>query len=94
MYVRTIGVALMRWQAFDGALSRLWYGEQFGEVMLSRLGSKKYRDTWAVTLSNVGESFVQICPARINRHLLLRGFLSDIETEMRQRLHSYVTGAA
>ena len=34
--------------------------------------------------------FVQICPARINRRLLVSGLSSDIETEIRQRLHSYV----
>ena len=35
--------------------------------------------------------FVQIYPARINRRLLVSGFSSDIETEIQQRLHSYVT---
>ena len=35
LYVRTIGVALMHWQAFNSALPGLCYGEEFGEVMLS-----------------------------------------------------------
>ena len=34
--------------------------------------------------------FVQICPARINRRLRVSGLSSDIETEIRRRLHSYV----
>ena len=51
----------------------------------------KDRHTSAVTLSDVEDLFVQICPARINEHLLVSGLSSDIETEIRQRLHSYVT---
>ena len=35
--------------------------------------------------------FVQIWPASINRRLLVSGLSHDIETEIRQRLHSYVT---
>ena len=35
--------------------------------------------------------FVQICPARINRRLLVSGLSYNIETDIRQRLHSYVT---
>ena len=58
--------------------------------MLSRLGSMKDRHTWAVTPSDVEDLFVQICPARINRRLLVSGLSSDIETEIRHRLHSYV----
>ena len=58
--------------------------------MLSRLGSMKDRHTWAVTPSDVEDLFVQICPVRINRRLLVSGLSSDIETEIRQRLHSYV----
>ena len=50
----------------------------------------KDRHTWAVTPSDVEDLFVQICPARINRRLLVSGLSSDIETEIRQRLHSYV----
>ena len=46
--------------------------------------------TGAVTPSHVEDLFVQICPARINRRLLVSGLSSDIETEIRQRLHSYV----
>ena len=34
LYVRTIGVALMHWQAFNSALPRSCYGEVFGEFML------------------------------------------------------------
>ena len=49
VYVRTIGVALLHWQAFNSGLPGLCYGEEFGEVMLSRLGSMKDRHTWAVT---------------------------------------------
>ena len=91
VYVRTIGVASLHWQAFNSSLLGLCYGEEFGEVMLSRLGSRKDRHTWAVTPSNVEHLFVQICPARINKRLLVSGLSSDIETEIRQRLHSYVT---
>ena len=50
----------------------------------------KDRHTWAVTPSNVEDLFVKICPARINRRLLVSGLSSDIETKIRQRLHSYV----
>ena len=91
VYVRTIGVALMHWQAFNSALPGSCYGEEFGEVMLSRPGSMKDRHTWAVTPSDVEDLFLQICPARINRRLLVSGLSFDIETEIRQRLHSYVT---
>ena len=91
VYVRTIDVALLHWQAFNSGLPGLSYGEEFGNVMLSRLGSMKDRQTWAVTPSNVEDLFVQICPARINRRLLVSGLSSHIETEIRQRLHSYVT---
>ena len=91
VYVRTIGVALLHWQTFNSGLPGLCYGEEFGEVMLSRLGSMKDRHTWAVTPSDVEDLFVQICPARINKRLLVSGLSSDIETEIRQRLHSYVT---
>ena len=91
VYVRTIGVALLHWQAFNSALPGLCYGEEFGEVLLSRLGSMKDRHTWAVTPSGVEDLFVQICPARINRRLLVSGLSFNIETEIRQLLHSYVT---
>ena len=89
VYVRTIGNALLHWQTFSSGLPGLCYGEEFGEVMLSRLGSMKDQHTWAVTPSDVEDLFVQICPARINGRLLVSGFYSDIETEIRQRLHSY-----
>ena len=91
VYARTIGVALLHWQAFNGALPGLCYGEEFGEVMLSRLRSKKDRHTWAVTPSDVEDLFVQISPTTMNRRLLVSGLSSDIETEIRQRLYSYVT---
>ena len=39
---------------------------------------------------DVEDLFGQICPARINRRLLVSGLSFDIETEIRQRLHSYV----
>ena len=91
MYVRAIGVALLHWQTFNNALPGLCYGEEFAEVMLIRLGSMKDRHTWAITPSDPEDLFVQICLARINRRLLVNGLLSDIETEIRQRLHSYVT---
>ena len=39
---------------------------------------------------NVAHLFVQICPARSNRRLLGSGLSSDIENEIRQRLHPYV----
>ena len=71
VYVRTIGVALPHWQTFNSGLPGLCYGEEFGEVMLSRLGSMKDRHTWAVTPRDVEDLFGQICPARINRHLRL-----------------------
>ena len=90
VYVRTIGVALLHWQTFNSGLREWCYGEEFGEVMFSRLGSMKDRHTWAATPSDVEDLFVQICPARINRRLLVSGLSSDIETEIRQRLHSYV----
>ena len=90
VYVRTTGVALLHWQTFNSALPGLCYGEEFGEVMLSRLGSMKDRHTLAVTPSDVEDLFVQICPARINRRLLVSGLSFDIETEIRQPLHSYV----
>ena len=92
VYVRTIVVALLHWQAFNSGLLGLCYGEEFVEVMLSPLGSMKDRHTCAVTPSDVEDFFVQICPARINRCLLVSGLSSDVETEIRQRLHSYVTG--
>ena len=75
---------------YVSGLPGLCYGEEFGEVMLSRLGSMKDRHIWAVTSSDVEDLFVQICPARINRRLLVSGLSSDIKTEIRQRLHSYV----
>ena len=90
-YVRTIGVALLHWQAFNSGLQRLCYVEEFDEVMLSRLASMNDRHTGAVTPSDVEDLFVQICPARINRRLLVTGLSYDIETEIQQRLHSYVT---
>ena len=82
VYVRTIGVALLHWQVFNSGLPRLCYGEEFGEVMVSRLGSMKDRQTWAVTPSNVEDLFVQICPARFNTRLLVSGLSSDIECEI------------
>ena len=91
VYVRTIGFALLHWQAFNSSLLGLCYGEEFGKVMLSRLGSMEDRHTWAVTRTDVEDLFVPICPARINRQLLVSGLSSDIETEIRQRLHSYLT---
>ena len=91
LYVTTIGVALLHWQAFNSGLPGLCYGEEFGEVMLSRLGSMKDGHTWAVTPSDMEDLFVQICGARINRRLLVSGLSSNIETEIQQRLHSYVT---
>ena len=63
LYVRTIGVALMHWQAFNSALPKLCCGEAFGEVMLNQLGSTKDRHTWAITASDAEDLFVQICPA-------------------------------
>ena len=47
VYVRTIGVKLLHWQAFNSGLPGLCYGEEFGEVMLGRLGSMKDGHTWA-----------------------------------------------
>ena len=91
VYVRTIGVASLPWEAFNSIPPELCYAEEFGEVMLSRLGSMKDRHTWAVTLSDVEDLCVQICPAKINRRLLVSALSSDIDTEIRQRLHSYVT---
>ena len=91
VYVRTICVALMHWQTFNSGLPGLCYGEEFGEVMLSRLGSMKDGHIWAVTPSDVEDLFVLICPVRINRRLLVSGLSSDIETEIGQRLHSYVS---
>ena len=91
VYVRTIGVALLHWQAFNGPLPGLPYGGEFGEVRLSRLGSMKYRHTWAVTFSDVEDLFVQTARARINRCLLVSGLSSNIETEIGQRLHWHVT---
>ena len=91
VYVRTIGVALLHWQAFNSSRSGLCYGEEFGEGMLSQLGSMKDRHTWAVTPSDVEDLFVHICPARINTRLLVSGLSSYIETEICQRLQSYVT---
>ena len=90
VYVRTIGVGLLHWQTFNSGLPGLCYGEEFDEVMLSRLGSMKDRHTWAVTLSDVEDLLVQICRARITGRLLVSGLSSDIQTEIRQRLHSYV----
>ena len=86
VYLRTIGVALMRWQGFNSALPGLCYGEEFGEVMLSPLGSMKDRHTWAVTLRDAEDLFVRICPARIYRRLLGSDSSSDVETEIGQRL--------
>ena len=51
----------------------------------------KDRHTWAVTSSGLEDWFVQMCPPRINRCLLVSGLSSDIETEVRQRLRSYAT---
>ena len=89
VYVRTIGVALLHWQTFNSGLPGLCYGEGFGDVMLSPLGSMKDRHTWAVTPSDVEDLFVQICASRNNRRLLVSGLSSDVETEIRQRLHLY-----
>ena len=91
VYVRTISVALLHRQAFDSALPGLCCGEEFGEDMVGRLGTIQDRHTWAVTPGDVQNLFVEICPARINRRLLVSGLLSDIETEIRQRLDSHVT---
>ena len=82
MYVSTIGFALMQWQAFNSALPRLSYGEEFSGVMLSSLGSMRDRHTWAVTPSDVEDLIVQVCPARINSRLVVSGLLSDIETQV------------
>ena len=90
VYVRTIGVALLHWQTFHSSLPGLCYGAEFGDVMLRPLGAMKDRHTRALTPSDVEDLFVQICCARINRRLLVSGLSSDIETEIRQRLHSYV----
>ena len=90
-YVRTTGVALLPWQPSNSALPGLCYGEEFGKVMLSRLGSMKDRHNWAVTHSDVEDLVVQMCPARINMRFLVSGLSSHIETDIRQRLHSYVT---
>ena len=90
VYVRTIGVASWHWQTFNSGLPGFCYGEEFGEIKLSRLGSMKDQHAWAVTPSEVEDLFVQICPARIHRRLLVSGLFSDIEIEIRQRLHSYV----
>ena len=78
VYVSTIGVALSHLQTFHSGLPGLCYGEEFGEVMLSRLGSMKDPHTWAVTPSYVEDLFVQVCPARINRRPRLSGLSSDI----------------
>ena len=88
VYVRTIAVALLHWQAFNSALPGLCYGAELGEVMLSRPGSMKDTDIWAVSPSGGEDLFVQICPARLNRRLLVSGLSSDVETEIGQRLHS------
>ena len=90
VYVTTIAVALLHWQNFNSGLPGMCYGEEFGKVMLSRLGSMEDRHTWAVTPSDVEDLFVQVCAARFNRRLLVFGLSSDIETETRQFLHSYV----
>ena len=82
VYVRTIGVALLHRQTFNSGLLGLCYGEEFGEVMLSRLGSMKDRHTCAVPPSDVEDLFVQVCPLRINRRLLVSGLSSDIETKI------------
>ena len=79
VYMRTIGVALMYWQAFNSALPGLCYGEAFGEDMLSRMGSMKERRTWAITLSDVEDLLVQICPARFNRRLLSAVFCRTLK---------------
>ena len=50
----------------------------------------KDRHTCAVTTSDVEDLLVRICPARISRRLVVSGLSSDIETEIQQRLHSYV----
>ena len=89
--MRTLGVAIMHWQAFNSALPGLCYGKEFGKDMVSRLGSLKDRYTLAVTPSDVEDLLVQICPAGNNRCLLVIGLSFDIETDIRQRLHSYVT---
>ena len=91
VYVRTIVAALLQWQAFNSSVPGLSYVEEFGKVIFSRLWSMKDRHTWAVTPSDVEDLFVQIRPTSINRRLLVSGLSCDIETEIRQRLHSYVT---
>ena len=91
VYVTTIGVASLHWQAINSGLPEWCYREEFGEVMLSPIGSTKDRHSWAVTPSGMEDLFVQICRARMNKHLLVIGLSSDIETEIRQRLHSCVT---
>ena len=90
VYVRTIGLALLHWQNFNTALPGLCYGEEFGEVMLSRLGYMKRKHTWAVAITDVEDLFVQISPAAINRRLLVSGVSSAIEAEVRQRLQAYL----
>ena len=39
VYASTISVALLHWGTFNRGLPGLCYGEEFGEVMISRLGS-------------------------------------------------------
>ena len=56
----------------------------------SRLVSMKDRHTLAVTSRDVEDLFIQICPAGINRRLLVSGLSSNIEIHIWQRLHSYV----
>ena len=81
---------MLHWQTLNSGLLGLCYDEEFGEVMRSRLGSMKDRHTWALTPSEVEDLFVQICPARMNRRLMVGGLSFDIEAEIGQRLHSYV----
>ena len=66
----------------NSGLPELCYGEEFGDVMLSRLGSMKDRHTSAVTASDVEDLFVQVCPARITRRPLVSGLSFDIETKI------------
>ena len=67
---------------FNSALPELCYGE---------LGSMKDKHTWAVTPSDMQDLIVQICPTSNQKRLLVSGSSSDVETWIRQHLHSYVT---
>ena len=76
VYVRTIGVALKHLQVFNSALPKLCYGEKFGGVMFSRLGSLKERLHSSVTDNGFR---IRYCPTPSGSSTMERHWVADLK---------------